>query len=172
MIKKDFSNIHCVCVFATRIKINKIILRVISHWYLSVDILILFCFFIIPLTYRLTFWPLECLCLFLTLFYCINTWCISELSDYATLFFLVRQHWDWCRYRHFAANFKEFYLQWNRGLEHDVILLWTCFTKTVSIFCSLSVNFEESSGFIAIVLFHQPMPTRPGFETSRLLVLH
>jgi hypothetical protein len=36
----------------------------------------------------------------------------------------------------------------------------------------LSVNFEESSGFIAIVLFHQPMPSRPGFETSRLLVLH
>jgi hypothetical protein len=36
---------------------------------------------------------------------------------------------------------------------------------------SLSVNFEESSGFIAIVLFHQPMK-RPGFETSRLLVLH
>ena len=27
-------------------------------------------------------------------------------------------------------------------------------------------------GFIAIVLFHQPMPSRHWFETSRLLVLH
>jgi hypothetical protein len=25
----------------------------------------------------------------------------------------------------------------------------------------LSVNFEESSGFIAIVLFHHPMSSRP-----------
>ena len=37
---------------------------------------------------------------------------------------------------------------------------------------SLGVNFEESSGFIAIVLFHQPMPSGPGFETSRLQILH
>jgi hypothetical protein len=34
------------------------------------------------------------------------------------------------------------------------------------------VNFEESLEFIAIVLFHQPMPSGPGFEISRLLVLH
>ena len=39
----------------------------------------------------------------------------------------------------------------------------TCFCcesvlqKTVTILCLLSVNFEESLGFIAIVLFHQPM---------------
>jgi hypothetical protein len=26
---------------------------------------------------------------------------------------------------------------------------------------SLSVNFEESSGFIAVVLFHKPMSSRP-----------
>jgi hypothetical protein len=34
------------------------------------------------------------------------------------------------------------------------------------------MNFEKISGFIAIMLFHQPMPSRPGFETSRLLVRH
>jgi hypothetical protein len=34
------------------------------------------------------------------------------------------------------------------------------------------VNYEESSEFIAIVLFHRSMPSRPGFETSSLLVLH
>jgi hypothetical protein len=37
---------------------------------------------------------------------------------------------------------------------------------------SLGVDFEESSGFIAIILFHQPMSSRSGFETSRLLVLN
>ena len=35
-----------------------------------------------------------------------NTGCVSESGDFATLFFLVRQHWGGCRYRHFAANFK------------------------------------------------------------------
>jgi hypothetical protein len=39
---------------------------------------------------------------------CLNTGCISELGDFATLFFLVRQHWGGHRYRHFAANFKAF----------------------------------------------------------------
>jgi hypothetical protein len=34
--------------------------------------------------------------------------CVSESGDFATLFFLVRQHWGGCRYRHFAANFKTF----------------------------------------------------------------
>jgi len=38
----------------------------------------------------------------------LNTGCISELGDFATLFFLVRQHWGGRRYRHFAANFKAF----------------------------------------------------------------
>ena len=33
---------------------------------------------------------------------------VSELGDFATLFFLVRQHWGGCHYRHFAANFKAF----------------------------------------------------------------
>ena len=36
------------------------------------------------------------------------TECVSESGDFATLFFLVRQHWGGCRYRHFAANFKAF----------------------------------------------------------------
>jgi hypothetical protein len=30
------------------------------------------------------------------------------LGDFATLFFLVLQHWGEYRYRHFAANFKAF----------------------------------------------------------------
>jgi hypothetical protein len=42
----------------------------------------------------------------------------------------------------------------------------------VTVLWFLAVNFEESSGFITIALFHQPMSSRPGFETSRLLVLH
>ena len=33
-------------------------------------------------------------------------------------------------------------------------------------------EFRRRSVFIAIVLFHHPMPSRPGFDTSRLLVLH
>jgi len=37
-----------------------------------------------------------------------NTGCISELGDFATLFFLVRQHWGRCHYCHFAASFKVF----------------------------------------------------------------
>jgi hypothetical protein len=37
-----------------------------------------------------------------------NTGCVSESGDFATLFFLVRQHWGECRYRNFAANFKAF----------------------------------------------------------------
>jgi hypothetical protein len=36
------------------------------------------------------------------------TGCISEMGDFATLFFLVWQHWGRCCYRHFAANFKGF----------------------------------------------------------------
>jgi hypothetical protein len=32
--------------------------------------------------------------------------CVSESGDFATLFFLVRQHWGGFRYRHFAAKFK------------------------------------------------------------------
>jgi len=52
-----------------------------------------------------------------------NTGCVSESGDFATLFFLVRQQWGGCRYHHFAANFKAFYLQWSRGLEHKVLLL-------------------------------------------------
>jgi len=46
------------------------------------------------------------------------------------------------------------------------------FYKNSDSFVIAQMNFEESSGFIAIVLFHQPMPSRPEFETSRLLVLH
>jgi len=38
----------------------------------------------------------------------INTGCTSKLGDFATLFFLVHQHWGRCRYRHFADNFKAF----------------------------------------------------------------
>jgi len=30
----------------------------------------------------------------------------NESGDFATQFFLVRQHWGGCRYRHFADNFK------------------------------------------------------------------
>jgi hypothetical protein len=52
------------------------------------------------------------------------TGCVSESGDFATLsFFLVRQHWGECRYRHFAANFKAFYLQWGRGLEYNLIFV-------------------------------------------------
>jgi hypothetical protein len=40
--------------------------------------------------------------------YTTSTGCVSESGDFATLFFLVRQHWGGCRYRHFAANFKAF----------------------------------------------------------------
>jgi hypothetical protein len=36
------------------------------------------------------------------------TGCVSEFGDFATLFFLVQQHWGGCCYRHFAANFKAF----------------------------------------------------------------
>jgi hypothetical protein len=36
------------------------------------------------------------------------TGCVSESGDFVTLFFLVRQHWGGCRYRHFAASFKAF----------------------------------------------------------------
>ena len=36
------------------------------------------------------------------------TVCVSESGDFATLLFLVRQHWGGCRYRHFAASFKAF----------------------------------------------------------------
>jgi len=31
--------------------------------------------------------------------------CVSESGDFATLFFLIRQHWGGCHYHHFAANF-------------------------------------------------------------------
>jgi hypothetical protein len=47
----------------------------------------------------------------------------GKSGDFVTLFLLVRQHWGGCRYRHFAANFKAFQLQWSRGLEHKVLLL-------------------------------------------------
>jgi hypothetical protein len=53
----------------------------------------------------------------------LNIPCVSKSGDFATMFFLVRQHWGGCRYRHFAANFKAFKLQWSRGLEHNVFLL-------------------------------------------------
>jgi hypothetical protein len=51
----------------------------------------------------------------------LNTGCVSESNDFATLLFLVRQHCGDCCCRHFAANFKGFQLQWSRGLEHNVI---------------------------------------------------
>jgi hypothetical protein len=38
----------------------------------------------------------------------VNTGCVSESGDFATLFFLVPQHWGEYRCRHFAANFKVF----------------------------------------------------------------
>jgi hypothetical protein len=34
------------------------------------------------------------------------------------------------------------------------------------------IAHEESLVFIAIVLFHLPMPSRPGFKTLWLLVAH
>jgi len=37
-----------------------------------------------------------------------NTGCVSGTGNFATLFFLVRQHWGGCRYRHFAEKFKAF----------------------------------------------------------------
>jgi hypothetical protein len=46
------------------------------------------------------------------------------------------------------------------------------FYKNVDIFVITQREFQESWEFIAIVLFYRPMPSRPGFETSRLLVLH
>jgi hypothetical protein len=52
-----------------------------------------------------------------------DTECVSERGDFATLFFLVQQHWGGCRFRHFAAIFKAFSLKWSRGLEHEVSLL-------------------------------------------------
>jgi hypothetical protein len=36
------------------------------------------------------------------------TGCVSESGDFAKLFFLVRQQWGGCRYRHFASSFKAF----------------------------------------------------------------
>jgi hypothetical protein len=36
------------------------------------------------------------------------TGCVSEFGDFATLFFLVWQHWGGCIYHHFAVNFKVF----------------------------------------------------------------
>jgi hypothetical protein len=56
------------------------------------------------------------------------------------------------------------------GAQSDIVV--NVFCKKDDSLGSLSVNFEESSGLIAIVMFHQLMPSRPGFETSRLLVLH
>jgi len=38
----------------------------------------------------------------------LSTGCVSESGDFATLFFLVYQHWGGCCYCHFAANFKAF----------------------------------------------------------------
>jgi len=38
----------------------------------------------------------------------ITTGCVSELGDFAILFFPVQQHWGVCCYRHSAANFKAF----------------------------------------------------------------
>jgi len=40
-----------------------------------------------------------------TMWYPVYTGRVSEWGDFATLFFLVRQHWGGCRYRHFATNF-------------------------------------------------------------------
>ena len=57
------------------------------------------------------------------------TGCVSESGDFATLFFLVRQHWGGYCYRHFAANFKAFWLQWSRRLKHRVLLLWSVLPK-------------------------------------------
>jgi len=37
-----------------------------------------------------------------------HTECVSESGDFATLFFLVQQHWGGCSYCHFADNFKAF----------------------------------------------------------------
>jgi len=35
-----------------------------------------------------------------------STECVSESGDFATLFFLVRQHWGGRRYRHFALTLR------------------------------------------------------------------
>jgi hypothetical protein len=57
----------------------------------------------------------------------VYTECASESGDFAKLFFLVRQYWAGCRYRHFAVNFQAILLQWSHGLEHNVLLLWGFF---------------------------------------------
>jgi len=44
------------------------------------------------------------------------------IGRFCNTLFLVRQHWGGCRYRHFAAKFKVFYLQWSSGLEHNVLV--------------------------------------------------
>jgi hypothetical protein len=158
----------------------------------------------------------------------IHKVCINESGDFATMFFLVQQHWGRSRYQHFTANFNPLpALMYQNVLDLNVAcrakrtqtywhvrkfkcplkkmqsscpcsrdLNWTgkglkhfscngamdrstkCFCcesalqKLVTVLWSFSVNFEESSGFIAIMLFHQPKPSGLGFETLRLLVLH
>ena len=57
------------------------------------------------------------------------------------------------------------------GAQNDFAV--KAFYKNGDSLWSLGVNFEESSGFIAIVLFHQPMPSRPGlskFQTSPAII--
>jgi hypothetical protein len=96
---------------------------------------------------------------------------VCESGDFETLFFLVRQHWSRCRYRHFAAKFKSVLVAmepWT-GAQHTFAV--KAFYKNCDSFVIAQREFEESSGFIVIVLFHQPMSSRPGFETWRLLVL-
>jgi hypothetical protein len=52
------------------------------------------------LLYLLNFVLLKAFFVYRTL----NTGCISELGNFATLFFLVWQHWGGCRCHHFAAE--------------------------------------------------------------------
>jgi hypothetical protein len=50
----------------------------------------------------------NCTCHIIILFGCTSPGCVRESGDFATLFFLVWQHWGGCRYRHSAENFKAF----------------------------------------------------------------
>jgi hypothetical protein len=51
------------------------------------------------------------------------------------------------------------------GAQHAFAV--KAFYKNGDSFVITRVNFEESSRFIAIVLFHQPMPSRPFCRDRR-----
>jgi hypothetical protein len=100
-----------------------------------------------------------------------HTGCVSESGEFATLFF-------WFGNAGADAAIVISLPTLNRFSCNGVVYWRTmCFCSESVLqkrwlLWSLSVNFEENSGFIAILLFLQPVPSRPGFETLRLLVLH